>query len=228
MLEHRLGAARLADLTAKRLIKFVAEREAEGAGPSTIMMDMSYIGTVLRYGCAALDLDGVTGRPLVAAAGRSTSPIAGPARSRPATTISRPAASPTSAPSRRWIMRAAHSMVPPWTRRVAFGAPSSMLAGWCATPRTDGRPSGRHAGEDDQRQFWRVELDILSVTSMARKPLPSPTTPGGQPPSNDSSACKASRSHGSPLARTDCQGGIDFKSIAKFGSGSLVEFVSQS
>ncbi len=56
MLEHRLGAARLADLTAKRLIKFVAEREAEGAGPSTIMMDMSYIGTVLRYGCAALDL----------------------------------------------------------------------------------------------------------------------------------------------------------------------------
>ena len=34
MLEHRLGAARLADLTAKRLIKFVAEREAEGAGPS--------------------------------------------------------------------------------------------------------------------------------------------------------------------------------------------------
>jgi integrase len=57
MLGHRLGTVILGDITAKRLIAFVAERESEGAGPSTIMMDISYVGTVLRHGAAALDLD---------------------------------------------------------------------------------------------------------------------------------------------------------------------------
>lgn len=57
MLKERLGTAKLADLTTRRVIKFVAEREAEGAGPATIMMDLSYIGTALRHGAAALDLD---------------------------------------------------------------------------------------------------------------------------------------------------------------------------
>ena len=57
MLKERLGSAKLADVRARRLIKFVAGREDEGAGPATILMDLSYVGTVLRHGCAALDLD---------------------------------------------------------------------------------------------------------------------------------------------------------------------------
>ena len=57
MLERKLGSVKLAQLTARRLIAFVAEREAESAGPSTIQIDMSYVGTVLRHGSPALDVD---------------------------------------------------------------------------------------------------------------------------------------------------------------------------
>lgn len=53
MLRRKLGALKLAQITSTAILRFVAEREAEGAGPTTIGMDLSYIGTALRHGCAA-------------------------------------------------------------------------------------------------------------------------------------------------------------------------------
>lgn len=43
-----LGAIRLRDLTAARIIKFARDRHAAGAGPVTVAVDLSYLGTVLR------------------------------------------------------------------------------------------------------------------------------------------------------------------------------------
>jgi hypothetical protein len=45
-----LGRGKIADLTPSAFIDFARERETEGAGPATIMTDLSYIGTVLQSG----------------------------------------------------------------------------------------------------------------------------------------------------------------------------------
>ena len=49
-----LGQRRLIELKTTAFIDFCKERENEGAGPSTILQDLSYIGTVLRHGGALL------------------------------------------------------------------------------------------------------------------------------------------------------------------------------
>jgi integrase len=51
-IEKLLGHRRLAELKTATFIEFCKNRETEGAGPSTILQDMSYIGTVLRHGGA--------------------------------------------------------------------------------------------------------------------------------------------------------------------------------
>lgn len=47
---RHMGTQRIADLTATQFRDFVARRERDGAGPATITMDLSYLGTVLRQG----------------------------------------------------------------------------------------------------------------------------------------------------------------------------------
>jgi integrase len=47
-LKTDLDAVKLRDLTAGRVIRFARERHAGGAGPVTIGVDLSYLGTVLR------------------------------------------------------------------------------------------------------------------------------------------------------------------------------------
>ena len=48
LLKQELGTSRLRDLTAHRLIGWGRDRHANGAGPVTIAVDLSYLGTVLR------------------------------------------------------------------------------------------------------------------------------------------------------------------------------------
>jgi integrase len=48
LIKRDLGDVRLRNLTAARLIKYGRDRHAAGAGPVTIAIDMSYLGTVLR------------------------------------------------------------------------------------------------------------------------------------------------------------------------------------
>jgi integrase len=50
--EKLLGRYRVAELKTATFLTFCKSREAEGAGPATILMDFSYIGTVLRHGGA--------------------------------------------------------------------------------------------------------------------------------------------------------------------------------
>src|SRR2546423_4576614 len=45
-----LGQRRLIELKPAAFLRFCELREAEGAGPATILQDLSYIGTVLRHG----------------------------------------------------------------------------------------------------------------------------------------------------------------------------------
>jgi integrase len=47
-LRRKLGTIKLRELTAGRIIAFAKERHKEGAGPVTIGIDLSYLGTVLR------------------------------------------------------------------------------------------------------------------------------------------------------------------------------------
>jgi integrase len=47
-----LGPRRLIELKTTAFIDFCKTRESEGAGPATILQDLSYIGTVLRHGGA--------------------------------------------------------------------------------------------------------------------------------------------------------------------------------
>lgn len=47
-----LGGRRLAELNTRAFIDFCQRREAQGAGPATILQDLSYIGTMLRHGGA--------------------------------------------------------------------------------------------------------------------------------------------------------------------------------
>lgn len=55
-LERGLGALRLALVTPQDIVAYATMRRDEGAGPYTINMDVSKLGTVLRYGCAGLRL----------------------------------------------------------------------------------------------------------------------------------------------------------------------------
>lgn len=52
-----LGEKRLVELKAPAFVKFCRDREAQGAGPATILMDLSYIGTILRHGGAVLNAE---------------------------------------------------------------------------------------------------------------------------------------------------------------------------
>ena len=49
-----LGHRRLIELKTTAFLEFCKIREGEGAGPPTILQDLSYVGTVLRHGCALL------------------------------------------------------------------------------------------------------------------------------------------------------------------------------
>lgn len=68
-LEDYLGFEPVAALTPARLVQWAAARKKEGAGPYTINMELSYLGTVLRHTASFLDLQlpDVTGqaRPLL-------------------------------------------------------------------------------------------------------------------------------------------------------------------
>mgnify|MGYP000290529765 CR=1 FL=1 len=55
-LERGLGAHRVATMTPQHLVDYATMRREEGAGPYTINMDVSKLGTVMRYGGAALSL----------------------------------------------------------------------------------------------------------------------------------------------------------------------------
>lgn len=49
-----LGKLKLASVTPDDMVGYATKRRDEGAGPYTINLDVSKLGTVLRYGCAAL------------------------------------------------------------------------------------------------------------------------------------------------------------------------------
>jgi integrase len=51
-LETELGAEAIADLTRERLIQYGRERVKAGAGPATLAIDISFIGTVLTHAAA--------------------------------------------------------------------------------------------------------------------------------------------------------------------------------
>jgi integrase len=53
-LEKLLGSRRLVELKTITFVEFCKTRQAEGAGPATILQDLSYVGTVLRHGGALL------------------------------------------------------------------------------------------------------------------------------------------------------------------------------
>ena len=53
-LERGLGHHQLARITPDDVVDFATMRKEEGAGPYTINMDISKLGTALRYGCASL------------------------------------------------------------------------------------------------------------------------------------------------------------------------------
>lgn len=56
-LKRQLGHYKLEELNKRAIVNFVQERENEGAGPATIKADLSYLGTVLRYGGAMMDAE---------------------------------------------------------------------------------------------------------------------------------------------------------------------------
>lgn len=49
-IEKLLGKRRLIELKTAAFVEFCRAREVEGAGPATILQDLSYIGTVMRHG----------------------------------------------------------------------------------------------------------------------------------------------------------------------------------
>lgn len=57
MLQRRLGDVRIEHVTRDRLIAFARERGAEGAGPVTVAMDLSFIKTVLTHAAAVHGLE---------------------------------------------------------------------------------------------------------------------------------------------------------------------------
>lgn len=52
-----IGRVALSDLTVSRIVEFAKERATEGAGPSTIGQDLTYIHTVLKIGGPLADVD---------------------------------------------------------------------------------------------------------------------------------------------------------------------------
>ena len=53
-IEKLLGHRRLIELKTPTFIDFCKTREQEGAGPATILQDLSYVGTMLRHGAALI------------------------------------------------------------------------------------------------------------------------------------------------------------------------------
>src|SRR5262249_25978735 len=49
-IERVFGRRRLVELKTPIFVDFCKTREGEGAGPATILQDLSYVGTVLRHG----------------------------------------------------------------------------------------------------------------------------------------------------------------------------------
>lgn len=56
-LKRDLGHFKLEELNKRAMINFVQQRENEGVGPATIKADLSYLGTVLRYGGSIVDAE---------------------------------------------------------------------------------------------------------------------------------------------------------------------------
>src|SRR5205823_1343642 len=61
-----LGQRRLIELKTMAFIDFCKARENEGAGPPTILQDLSYIGTVLRHGGALVGAEHATATAVTA------------------------------------------------------------------------------------------------------------------------------------------------------------------
>ena len=61
-----LGEFRLGELRPRAFLDFAQRREREGAGPATILMDLSYIGTVLRHAAVLLDAAAPAAQALIA------------------------------------------------------------------------------------------------------------------------------------------------------------------
>jgi hypothetical protein len=51
-LKQTIGAVRTVDLTRERILEFGRDRAKGGAGPVTIAIDISYLGTVLEHAAA--------------------------------------------------------------------------------------------------------------------------------------------------------------------------------
>lgn len=56
-----LGHLRLEELDRQAVQNYIAKREKEGAGPTTLQYDFSYLGTLLKYGGALVDADEAAG-----------------------------------------------------------------------------------------------------------------------------------------------------------------------
>lgn len=56
-LKKKLGMVRLSELNRERLIKFGRDRAAEGAGPVTVGMDLTYLKTVIAHAAAVHGID---------------------------------------------------------------------------------------------------------------------------------------------------------------------------
>lgn len=81
-LDALLGDTRLRDLTPRAFIDLCTKRERQGAGPATILMDLSYIGTVLRHASVLAEVDAVpalaaldAARKVLSHAGRVRAPV---------------------------------------------------------------------------------------------------------------------------------------------------------
>jgi integrase len=72
-IQKSLGHRRLIELKTPVFIDFCKTREGEGAGPATILQDLSYVGTVLRHGGALIGAEHATATAITALdAARST------------------------------------------------------------------------------------------------------------------------------------------------------------
>jgi integrase len=65
-IEQLLGQRRLIELKATAFLRFGATREEEGAGPATVLQDLSYVGTVLRHGGPLVGAEDATAIALAA------------------------------------------------------------------------------------------------------------------------------------------------------------------
>jgi integrase len=65
-IEKLIGQRRLIELKTTTFVEFCKVRELEGAGPATILQDLTYVGTVLRHGCALLGAEHAAATALTA------------------------------------------------------------------------------------------------------------------------------------------------------------------